>query len=148
MIKHGQKLPADCLEKLPGVVEAISSYPEVNAFFSYGSLASNKMKPLSDLDFGVLFYDRFDKYKRFKKQSRLLNLMIDRLGTEEADLVAMSDAPIRFSYNIIQTGKLLFCKKRGELADFIEDVVQKYLDYSVFRKRADDIFLKGIGYYG
>jgi len=51
-------------------------------------------------------------------------------------------------YNIIQTGKLPFCKKSGELTDFIEDVVQKYLDYSVFRKRADDIFWKGIGYYG
>ena len=106
------------------------------------------MKPLSDLDFGILVIPSLARRQRFDKHLELLGVFNKHFETDEIDLVLMNDAPMRYAYNIIKSGKLLFCSDSDTLRDFIEKSVKLYLDFKYFRDEFDKEFLKGVGYYG
>jgi len=148
MIREGHKLPPNVTDRIPALIERISKDPDVIALFAFGSLASDTLKPLSDLDFGILVSGKIGKQKRFDKHLELIGLFNEVLRTDEVDLIMMNDAPMRFSHNIIKSGKLMYCAHSGELTDFVEKTVKFYLDFQFFRKAFDKVFLEGIGYHG
>jgi predicted nucleotidyltransferase len=148
MIREGHKLPEDVTDRIPVLIEQIEKDPDIMALYAFGSLATGDFKPLSDLDFGILVSGKLDKQKRFDKHIELIGKFNEVLKTDEVDLVMMNDAPMRFAYNIIKSGKLIHCGDSTELTDFIEKTVKLYLDFRFFRDAFDDTFLKGIGYSG
>lgn len=148
MLREDRKLPPDVTDRVPGLVKRVSKDKETVALFSFGSLAAGELKPLSDLDFGILVSPALDRQQRFDKHLALIGVFNEQLKTEEIDLVLLNDAPVRFSHNIIKSGKLLFCSDVDVLKDFIEKTVKVYLDFRYFRDEFDKEFLKGIGYYG
>ena len=148
MIREGHKLPKNVIGRIPELIEQIEKDTAVVALYSFGSLATGNLKPLSDLDFGILVSSKLGKQKRFDKHLDLIGKFNEVLRTDEVDLVMMNDAPMRFSHNIIKSGKLIYCKDKKELSDFIEKTVKLYLDFRFFRDAFDDSFLKGIGYSG
>ena len=148
MIREGHKLPPDVTERIPALIERISKDPDIIALFAFGSLASDTLKPLSDLDFGILVSGIIGNRKRFDKHLELIGLLTEVLRTDEVDLVLMNDAPMRFSRNIIKSGKLMYCADIGELTDFVEKTNKLYLDFQFFREAFDNVFLEGIGYHG
>jgi hypothetical protein len=52
---------------------------------------------------------------RFDKHLDLIGKFNEVLKTDEVDLVMMNDAPMRFSHNIIKSGKLIHCANKIEL---------------------------------
>jgi predicted nucleotidyltransferase len=148
MIREGRKLPPDAADRIPEMIARVSEDPDVVAVLAFGSLAAGELKPLSDLDFGVLVSKQIDRAKRFDKHLDLIGLFTETFATEEVDLVLLNDAPMRFSHKIIVTGKLLYCADRAELADFIEKNVKYHLDFRFFRDEFDAAFLTGVGYHG
>ena len=141
-------MPGDVADRIPPLIEQIKKDRDVVALYAFGSLVAGELKPLSDLDFGVLVSGKLGKQKRFDKHLELIGVFSKVLKTDEVDLVMMNDAPMRFSHNIIRSGKLLHCASRTKLADFIEKTVKLYLDFRFFRDAFDNTFLKGIGYSG
>lgn len=148
MIREKRRLPNHVLDNIPDIVKRISEDDIVVALFIFGSGAKGKLKPLSDLDFGILLSMKLDKKGRFEKQLELIGTYNEAFKTDEIDLVLMNDAPIRFSYNILRDGKLLFCRDRTKLVDFVERTVKLYLDFKFFRDDFDRAYLKGVGYRG
>ncbi len=148
MIREDHKLPPDVIDRMPELIKRISKDKDSIALFSFGSLASGDLKPLSDLDFGILISVTLDRKQRFDKHLELIGVFNEQFRTDEVDLVLMNDAPMRYSHNIIKSGKLLFCSNPGALIDFIEKTVKLYLDFIYIRDEFDKEFFKGIGYYG
>jgi predicted nucleotidyltransferase len=148
MIREGRKLPPDVMNRLPELINRISKDKEIVALFTFGSLARGDLKPLSDLDFGILVIPTLDRRQRFDKHLELIGVFNEHFETDEIDLVLMNDAPMRYSYNIIKSGELLFCADSDILRDFIEKSIKLYLDFKYFRDEFDKEFLKGVGYYG
>ena len=148
MIREGQKLPPNVESRIPLLLDRIAKERDIVALYAFGSLTTGDLKPLSDLDFGILVSCKLDKQKRFDKHLDLLGKFNEVLKTDEVDLVMMNDAPMRFSHNIIKSGKLIYCQNKTELSEFIEKTVKLYLDFRFFRDAFDDTFLKGIGYSG
>jgi len=136
------------MDRIPLLIEQIRKDSDVVALFAFGSLATGNLKPLSDLDFGILVSSIIGNQKRFDKHLDLIGIFNEVLQTDEVDLVMMNDAPMRFSHNIIKSGKLLYCSNKTELADFTEKTIKLYLDFRYFKDAFDDAFLKGIGYRG
>ncbi len=100
MIRDGKKLPADIMIKIPGVIAKIAEDKDVVALYAFGSLADGNLKPLSDLDFGILLSDSLDKQERFKKSIDLIGTFNETLKTDEIDMVILNDDPLRFAYHI------------------------------------------------
>ena len=148
MIRDGKKLPANVTKKIPAVTAKIAKDVTVVALYSFGSLAEGNLKPLSDLDFGILLSETIDRQGRFDKSIDLIGIFNDVLRTDEVDLVILNDAPLRFARQIVATGKLLFCRDQNRLVDFIEKTTKRYLDFKPVREQFDRVFLEGIGYHG
>ncbi len=148
MIRDGKKLPIDVMTKIPGVIAKIAEDKDVVALYAFGSLADGNLKPLSDLDFGILLSDSLDKQERFKKSIDLIDTFNESLKTDEIDMVILNDAPLRFAYHILKTGKLLHCRDKNQLIDFVEKTIKLYLDFKPARDQIDQAFLEGVGYHG
>ena len=148
MIREGKKLPPDALEKVPVLAYKMAGIPYVLALFIFGSAAKDSLKPLSDLDFGVVLSFDLSRKERFERHLELIGLFNQIFHTDEIDLVVMNDAPARFSHRIFKEGKLLFCRDRIALANFCEMVLRGYLDFKFYRDSFDNEFLKGVGYNG
>ena len=148
MIREGLKLPKGVRNKIPGLVQSLVRDIDIVAMYAFGSLARDALKPLSDLDFGVLLSKRLDKRQRLDKHMELIGLFTDSLKTDEVDLIMMNDASPDIAFQILKTGKLLFCNDKPALTDFREHLVKTYLDFKFKRDAFDAVFLKGIGYHG
>ncbi len=148
MIRENRKLPKDVEKRIPQLVQNFGSDKDIVALYLFGSLAQDELKPLSDLDFGVLLNDKMEKKGHFDKHLQLIGLFTDALRTDEIDLILMNDVPNHLSYEIIRTGKLLLCNDRRFLIDFREKLVMSYLDFKFVRNEFDSVFLKGVGYHG
>ena len=135
-----EKLPADILEKLDGLPGHIVKDRDICAFFVFGSAATRMLKPLSDVDLAVLFYDELNKKQLFNKELDLRSTIAQIIKTEEFDLVNLNLAPARFSHNILSDARLLFCNNETVLADFIEKTTREYLDFRYYRDDFDRTF--------
>ena len=143
-----KRLPPDVLKKIPGLIEALRACEDVVALFFFGGLSRGELKPLSDLDFGLLLKGNSNHEKMFDRQLELMGLIAKELGTEEFDLVLLNTAPLRFSHQILRNGKRIFVKDPRRLGDFQERIVKKYLDFLHYRREFDRIFLGGLGIHG
>ncbi len=65
MIREGRQLPPDVNARIPALIQRISKDPDIIALFAFGNLASETLRPLSDLDFGILVSGKISKQKRF-----------------------------------------------------------------------------------
>ena len=72
MIREGHKLPKNVIDRIPELIEQIEKDTDVVALYSFGSLATGDLKPLSDLDFGILVSGKLGKQKRFDKHLDLI----------------------------------------------------------------------------
>lgn len=148
MIREGKKLPPDVKDKIPEIIKAIANDDKVIALYTFGGLAIDSLRPLSDLDFGILFSKLLSKKQRFDSHLEAIGIFNRLFQTDEIDLINMNDAPSRFSYHIVRSGKVIHCSNQNELIDFTEQIVKHYLDFKYFRDNFDSIFIKGIGYHG
>jgi len=143
-----KRLPANIEQKLPELSKKLEAHEKVSSFYIFGSLATGNLRPLSDLDFAILLSKGIPKENFFEIELNLREVIESTLKTEEFDLVVLNSAPPGFSYNVLKTGKLLFCKDREQLINFRERVVKYYLDFRYFRDQFTSAFLEGIGYCG
>jgi predicted nucleotidyltransferase len=143
MIKE-KRLPPQILTRIPGLIEALRACDDVTALFFFGSLGRGELKPLSDLDLGVLLKGNSVKEKMFDRQLDLMEVIARELGTDEFDLIILNTAPLRFAYHILKSGEKVFVKDQRQLGDFHENVVKKYLDFRYYRREFDRSFLRGM----
>ena len=148
MIREEIKLPDNVLEKLSDLIQAVKQHSDVVALYSIGSVVTNGLKPLSDLDFAILLSGQLNRQQRFEKHLELIGIFNTIFHTDEIDLTILNDAPFRFCFEVLKTGKLLYYKNKTELIDFRDQVIKNYLDFKYFRDSFDRTFLKGIGYNG
>lgn len=148
MIREGRKLPKDVLTKIPQLVDKISQDADVAALYGFGSLVEGNLGPLSDLDFGLLLSNVLSRSQRSEKTLDLLGIFNSILNTDEVDLVLMNDAPHRFTYSILKTGKLLYAGDKGQIINLYERTTKHYIDFKFVRDNFDKVFLDGIGYRG
>ena len=148
MIRDGIKLKINVLERLPDLIQAVKQHSDVVALYSFGSVAKKELRPLSDLDFAILLSFRLTRRQRFEKHLGLIGIFNTIFRTDEIDLTILNNAPFRFCFVVLKTGKLLYYKNKAELIDFRDQVIKNYLDFKYFRDSFDHAFLKGIGYNG
>lgn len=133
MIKD-KKLPENILEILPKANYFLENYQKVIFAYLFGSLARDKVLPLSDIDIAIYLKEGADFSQ--EKMTILRNL-IDILGTEEIDLVLLNIAPLTLKARIVGNKKILVDKDPFLRHSFESLVLREYFDFS---KKEEDIF--------
>jgi len=120
-------LTANKLIKKP--VEEIKKIKEVNAIILFGSHATGKAKPYSDIDLCVLTKKGVSKAVKEKILSN---------SSQKLDISLFSSLPPQIRFRIMKEGKLLFIKNKLELQRAEVATVKNYIDF----KHTLDFFQK------
>jgi len=105
------QLPPETVEKI------CASLPDVMAVYLFGSAASGKMHPESDIDMAVLADSPIDPEKLWK----LAQDMAAMLGLE-VDIIDLRQASTVMRMQIVEGGKRLYCRDQAA-CDALEDFV-------------------------
>ncbi len=126
MIRYA-RLPENITALLPDAVTYLESAPDVVFAYLFGSLAKGEPKPLSDVDIAVYLREDSDE---MEIKMRLLGGLINRLQTDEIDLVILNTASLPLQMSIIENRQTIVDKAPFVRHRFESLVMRKYLDFS------------------
>lgn len=131
MIKH-RKITHHVESLFPTLVKQIAGRSEVEVLYLYGSRASDRISPLSDVDLAVLVSSQLSRDRRFDLRMTLIGLAMEILRTDEVDLQILNELPVQAQYAILKNRKVLFSRDNFRRIDFESAVVSRYLDFKSF----------------
>jgi predicted nucleotidyltransferase len=99
------------------LVDYLATQPDVLAAYLFGSFATAKARPGSDVDLAVLLGGQ-DASQRFERRLRLMGEVEDALARRPADVVVLNDAPPLLSYQVLSEGCLIFERDRAARVEF------------------------------
>ena len=116
---------------------------EIILAFVYGSYASKRTSPSSDVDIGILF-------KTAPPMDTINDIteVLSSILTREVDLVILNQASPILKMQILKNGILLYASRRKHFHEFYTDTVNQYDDLKRIRKKCEENILKGRIYAG
>ncbi len=117
-----------------GLARVFAARPEVVAAYVFGSVASGRARPDSDIDIGVLVDPKAVPRDRLKYRLRLIRDLGGALERFDVDVVLLNDAPPALAQNIIARGKLVFERSRAARIAFQIRTMNLFLDTEPMRR--------------
>ncbi len=111
---------------------------EILLTFLFGSFASKRIHPLSDIDIGILFRTVPDIYAINDLTEELSSLL-----QRDVDLVVLNHASPVLKMQVLKNGILIYVSDRRHFHQFFVDTVNQYDDLKRIRKNCEDSILKG-----
>ncbi len=99
-----------------------------------------------DIDIGVLVAGERTPYEVFKYAMKIAS-NLERCITPryEVDLRILNTAPVKFQYEVVKTGRVVFARDENLRTAFEADVLVKYLDLRYLYDRMDRALLVPVG---
>jgi len=102
--------------------------------YLFGSRAEGRARPSSDTDIAVLLPHKHFKTLTLDSRVNLINDIFDVLGTENADIVILNEAPPLLAFEVIKHGKIIYeDPKIRPAAEFTVYALNQYLDTKPLR---------------
>jgi predicted nucleotidyltransferase len=114
---------------LERAAEQLARDPRVIALYVFGSVASGRARPGSDVDLAVLL----DRPVSLAEELDLRAELARALGRGDVDLVLLREASPLLAYEVVTGGRRLHARDRDEADRFEEGSVRRYLDTAYLR---------------
>lgn len=98
--------------------------------YVFGSVASGRLGPLSDVDVGVLLPKEAE---REAVHGEIQDSLCRALRTDRVDLILLDTAPAPLRYRVVRDGKLVLCRDERCRERFESESVLEYLDFKPLR---------------
>lgn len=118
---------------IKSLVDYLATQPDVLAAYLFGSYATGKARPGSDVDVAVLLSGT-DKMERFERRLQLMGEVEEALGRRPADVVVLNDAPPLLTHQVLREGRLVFERNRAARVEFEVRAGQMYTDLVPMRR--------------
>ena len=142
VLKRPNIINMDFVESRKDKITELCRQSGLSLFFVHGSLAINKMKPLSDVDVAVL---KNPGELSLDEQLHLIGKLQEIFGREDIDLVDLAVAPPSLKTRIIKYGKLLYSANLGVLIKFKYDTARQFLGTVYLRKSFSAYLRSAVG---
>lgn len=125
---------------LPKLKVLTKTFPQVIVAYLFGSHASGRPTPLSDIDVGILLAKGLTDMESFQIEMNLQGELEKIFKTNNIDLVVLNKAPLPIQFNAT-CGKLLFAGEDDKRTDFEEYVRKYYIDcLPIYREYREEFF--------
>lgn len=105
----------------------------ISALYLFGSQATGKNGPLSDIDVAVLLDERKVSPKRFFRFRLDLIAATTRVCQQpDVDVVILNEATPVLKYEVVRAGRLVYERDRSLRIEFEARAIQHYLDLEPF----------------
>ena len=106
---------------------------EIAAVYLFGSSATGKAGPLSDLDVAVLIDEtRVKPRKFFDLRLGFITDAMESCRRFDVDVILLNEAPPLLAYEVVSVGSLLYERNHAGRVDFEARTLQRYLDLKPF----------------
>ncbi|NLX91876.1 MAG: nucleotidyltransferase domain-containing protein [Firmicutes bacterium] len=139
------KVTAGFQDKLNKLTAFLEKDTDILLGYLFGSQATDKAGPLSDVDIAVLLKST-SKKELFAKRLVLLREFTKIFAANDIDLVILNEAPIALKYNILKNSKPLYIFDENLHFQLVQETISQYLDfkpvleyhYKSLQKRIED----------
>jgi len=115
------------LERLKPI---FGDYPYIAAVYLFGSQATGKKGPMSDVDIAVLLKEPHPKGRELMHKMDYLAYRIeDALQAGEVDLIELNKQGLIFQHNVLRTGKLIYDADPAFRIEFTARVISNFCDF-------------------
>lgn len=123
----------------------IEARPEIAAAYVYGSAATGRCTPLSDVDIALLFSaDVRSATERRRIASDLASSVVRSVGPLELDVRDAEALPLAVQGEVVRQGRRLASNDDARRVRFEAEIVQRYLDFLPFREASVQPALKAL----
>ena len=130
-------LPPDLNDRIRLLADAWATDPAIAAVYLFGSRASGRPGPRSDVDLAVTLAAALDATARWRKRLDLTADACHRLGTDAVDVVVLEDAPAVLGHRVLGRGRLLCEPQPRRRVTVAEGILRRYLDEEPLRRVLD-----------
>jgi len=130
------------------LIKLFEKYTDVQLAYLFGSSATGKVNPLSDIDIAVQIRDSISVKDKLELQLHLLSELTSIFNTDKIDLIIMNDVSISLNYEIIKYNYPVYIKNKEDKVDFEHKILSMYLDRRYYEKRAANEFLNKVNTKG
>ena len=138
-----QLLPEDILKRLDQLPGQVASLDGLVAFWLFGSFARGEATPVSDVDLAYLPGENLQGDGLESFETRLYNVIANTLHTDEFSIVNLHQVSAYFAFQVINEGRLLFCRDGGIVSELAESVYNQSPDIGYLRHEGNADFLEG-----
>jgi uncharacterized protein len=125
-------LTDEAKKKIAEILKSIIlTRPELTFVYLHGSFTENGS--FGDIDLAVYLASMPESPLRYELalETECMNV----LQRYAVDIRVLNEAPLSFQYNVLKGGILLDVRDAERRAEFQEDVLARYFDFSFFRQR-------------
>ena len=109
---------------IESLTEVFRQFPEIRAVYVFGSAATGKPRPESDLDLAVLAGD-----ESFQRRKLDVLTELTRQGFDNIDLVFLNTADTVTQYEAVRLNKLIYGTADFDRGYYYSKIVRLYLDF-------------------
>ena len=115
------------------VISCLGSRQEILTAHIFGSVASGRARPDSDIDIAVLVSEKIMRGDPWKYRLDLMARLMDVLKRDDVDLILLNEAPPLLAHRVLSRGKLILERSASARVAFQVRTVNRYLDTQPMR---------------
>ena len=119
----------DLTEIGPQLEEYFAGQPQVLVAYVFGSQTTGKAGPLSDLDVAALLAGEPTPSECFDARLEFIGGLMSLLHTNDVDVLILNDVPLIMRYQVLRTGRVIFCRDRQAMIDFRVRTLNEFFDF-------------------
>ena len=142
MIREGG--PIGPIEDYLPQLQAVFEKQGVILAYLYGSQASGKAGPLSDVDIAVLFARGVESRERFDRILKLMGALSGVFKRDDVNVLDLDEGTPLLNNNVRLHGRAIFCADERARIAFEVNVLQRYLDTVPLRRELNEYLVARI----
>lgn len=112
------------------LVKGLENFPQIKLAILFGSVASGKERPGSDIDLGIAA----DHVLTFEDKSKINSMLFDICG-RPVDLIDLQKKQEPILTQVLTKGLVLFCHDKRLYAELIKTMMFDQADFMPYRSR-------------
>lgn len=119
-------------------------YPYISSAYLFGSHASGRTGPMSDVDIAILLKDNAPEGRALVHEIDYLSYRIENvLQVKEVDLIELNKQGLIFVHNVLKTGKLIYDADPDFRIRFVAKVISDYCDFEPTLRFMNNYYFEG-----
>ena len=119
---------ADVSSTTRAVVGCLSGRREIQAAYVFGSVATGRTRPDSDVDVAVLVDQRVKPAQMLKYRLKLMADLGSALRRSDVDVVVLNEAPPLLAHRVLSQGRRVFERSASARVRFQVKTAARYFD--------------------
>lgn len=130
--------------KFERLKDIFKDYPYIASAYLFGSQASGKVSPMSDVDIAILLKDNAPKGRELIHEEDYLSYRLaDALQVKEVDLIELNRQGLIFVHNVLKNSRLLYDTDPDFRIRFVVKIISDYCDFEPTLRFMNKYYFEG-----